>query len=114
MRQAGLEDEAAELRFNDGKLDFFRVSVNSYFASVAADFLRQKLLVQRTSFSFETVMSAPDKVELLTKAQQMGYRHAMHIAGMRCARRIQVAVGVDPDHAEPFTLGGEVRCGAGN
>ncbi|MEI6178521.1 MAG: zeta toxin family protein, partial [Verrucomicrobiota bacterium] len=48
--------------------------VNAYFASVAADFLRQKLLEKRVSFSFETVMSSPDKVELLEKAQSLGYR----------------------------------------
>lgn len=91
LQQAGLEDEAAELRFNDGKLDFFHVSVNSYYASVAADFLRQNLLVQQTSFSFETVMSAPDKVELLAKAQQMGYRTYLYYVAtddpeINCAR----------------------------
>lgn len=74
LQKAELDDEAAELRFHDGKLDFFNVNVNSYFASVAADFLRQKLLDQQTSFSFETVMSSPDKVKLLAKAKQMGYR----------------------------------------
>ena len=35
--------EAAEIRFSDGKLSFFAVSVNAYFASVAADFIRRKL-----------------------------------------------------------------------
>ena len=74
LRRADLEDEAACLRFTDGKLDFFEVIVNAYFASVAADFLRQKLLEQRKSFSFETVMSSPDKVQLLQKAQGLGYR----------------------------------------
>lgn len=91
VRQAGLEDEAAELRFNDGKLDFFNVSVNSYFASVAADFLRRQLLAQRTSFSFETVMSSPDKIELLTKARQVGYRTYLYYVAtddpaINCAR----------------------------
>ena len=56
------------------KLSFFAVSVNAYFASVAADFIRQKLLQAKTSFTFETVMSSPDKVALLHKAQQYGYR----------------------------------------
>ncbi|MBL9115313.1 MAG: zeta toxin family protein [Verrucomicrobiaceae bacterium] len=74
LRRADLDDEAACLRFTDGKLDFFEVIVNAYFASVAADFLRQKLLEQRRSFSFETVMSSPDKVQLLQKAQGLGYR----------------------------------------
>ncbi len=74
LRKAGLEHEAASLRFTDGKLDFFEGSVNAYFASVAADFLRRKLLELRVSFSFETVMSSPDKVALLKQAQALGYR----------------------------------------
>lgn len=40
---------------------------------MAADFLRRKLLAQRVSFSFETVMSSPDKVALLETAQRLGY-----------------------------------------
>lgn len=74
LESADLLDVASELRFNDDKLSFFAVTVNAYFASVAADFIRQKLLQARTSFTFETVMSAPDKVALLQKAQQLGYR----------------------------------------
>ncbi len=74
LRKAGLEREATSLRFTDGKLDFFEGSVNAYFASVAADFLRRKLLELRVSFSFETVMSSPDKVALLKQAQALGYR----------------------------------------
>jgi len=74
LEKAGLSDEAAELRFNDDKLSFFAVSVNSYFASVAADFIRQKLLEAGVSFTFETVMSHPDKVAILEKAQQRGFR----------------------------------------
>lgn len=74
LEKAGLSDEAAELRFNDGKLSFFAVSVNSYFASVAADFIRQKLLKAGVSFTFETAMSHPDKVAILEKAQQRGFR----------------------------------------
>jgi hypothetical protein len=38
LQKAGLDDEAASLHFTDGKLDFFEVIVNAYFASVAADF----------------------------------------------------------------------------
>jgi predicted ABC-type ATPase len=74
LRKAGLDDEAGHLQFTDGKLGFREVRVNAYFASVAADFLRQKLLEKRVSFSFETVMSSPDKVALLKQAQALGYR----------------------------------------
>ncbi len=74
LRNAEMDEDAEYLRFTDGKLSFHQVLVNAYFASVAADFLRQKLLERRVSFSFETVMSSPDKVALLKKAQSLGYR----------------------------------------
>lgn len=74
LAKADLLDEADALRFNDNKLSFFEVSMNAYFASVAVDFIRQKLLETRVSFTFETVMSSPDKVAFLQKAQQHGYR----------------------------------------
>ncbi len=48
--------------------------MNPYLATVAADFIRQKLLERKVSFTFETVMSHPSKVELLAKAQRADYR----------------------------------------
>lgn len=74
LEKADLLLEVEELRFEENKLDFFAVDVNAYFASVAADFIRQKLVLASKSFTFETVMSSPDKVEFLQKAQQRGYR----------------------------------------
>jgi predicted ABC-type ATPase len=74
LAKADLLEEAEYLSFNDDKLSFHNVIVNSYFASVAADFIRHKLLETGTSFTFETVMSSPDKVAFLRKAQRRGYR----------------------------------------
>ena len=74
LGRASLDKDANLLNFADGKLDFREVAVNAYHASVAADFLRQKLLERRVSFSFETVMSSADKVVLLRKAQALGFR----------------------------------------
>ena len=74
LKSAGFDDAAKKLVFANGRLDFGRVEVNSYFASVAGDFLRQKLLEQKISFTFETVMSHESKVELLAQAQAAGYR----------------------------------------
>jgi predicted ABC-type ATPase len=71
---AGYEHQAGQLVFEAGRLVFGNVPVNSYFASVAADFLRQKLLEQKTSFTLETVMSHRSKVDLLEQAQRLGYR----------------------------------------
>jgi predicted ABC-type ATPase len=74
LNSAGLGAAAKQLAFSHDHLDFQKVPLNSYLASVAGDFLRQKLLAQRASFTFETVMSHPSKVEILAKAQQLGYR----------------------------------------
>ena len=48
--------------------------MDSYLASVIADFLRGRLLESQRTFTFETVMSHPGKVALLEQAQQLGYR----------------------------------------
>ena len=48
--------------------------VNSYVAAVLADAIRRELLAQGSSFTFETVMSSPDKIEFLREAQSRGYR----------------------------------------
>ncbi len=74
LAKEGLTDQAAALTFDDGKLNFAAVTVNSYFASVAADFIRHKLLHAGVTFTFETVMSSPDKIEFLKKAQEHGFR----------------------------------------
>lgn len=50
------------------------VAINSYHASVIADFLRHKLLEHRISFTFETVMSHPGKIAFLKQAQAENYR----------------------------------------
>lgn len=70
----GLLEEAKKLTFAASRLHFPPKVVNSYFASVAADFLRLKLLEKKATFTFETVMSHPGKVELLQRAQEAGYR----------------------------------------
>ncbi|MDR3413632.1 MAG: zeta toxin family protein [Formivibrio sp.] len=74
LANQGLLDEIGKVQLVDGKVIFGQVKPNSYFASVLADFIRHKLLDAHVSFTFETVMSFPDKVAFLEKAQQAGYR----------------------------------------
>jgi len=74
LMKANLLDDVTRLRFSDGKLNFEKVKVNPYFASVAADFIRHKLLDCQISFTFETVMSSFDKINFLKKAQNRGFR----------------------------------------
>jgi hypothetical protein len=58
-----LNGSATMIGFRNGILDFRQAGMNSYFASVLADFLRRQALLARKSFSFETVMSSTDKVD---------------------------------------------------
>lgn len=74
LEKAGLLAVAESLRLDGSKLSFHAVEVNSYMASVTADFIRHKLLETGTSFTFETVMSSADKVTFLEKAQLEGFR----------------------------------------
>lgn len=71
---AHMTEESQTLRFANNKLFFDDVQVNAYYASVASDFIRHQLIKIRKSFSFETVMSSPDKVKFIQKAQQESYR----------------------------------------
>jgi predicted ABC-type ATPase len=74
LLSTGLSTAASKLAFADGRLDFRQVKVDSYLASVAVDFIRQKLLAQKVTFTFETVMSHRSKVDLLGQAKALGYR----------------------------------------
>lgn len=74
LARQGLLEEAKRLSLVEGVLQFGTIEPNSYYASVLADFIRQTLLGLGVSFTFETVMSFPDKVEFLQKAQQAGFR----------------------------------------
>lgn len=74
LKSQGLLNEVERLTSAQGKIDFSQVGVNSYWASVVADCLRQELLSQRFSFTIETVMSSKDKIRLLEQAQKLEYR----------------------------------------
>ena len=72
--KAGLQAQAANLRFEGNQLFFAPGEINSYFSSVIADLVRRKLVANQKSFTFETVMSSPDKIEFLRFAKQHGFR----------------------------------------
>lgn len=74
LKNAGLTNNAKNLSFFEHHIAFSGVEMNSYFASVAVDYLRGELLKHRLSFTFETVMSHPGKVAILEEAQSKGYR----------------------------------------
>ncbi len=50
------------------------VLINSYHASFVATYLAEKLFESRQSFTFETVMSHPSKLDFLRIARKEGYK----------------------------------------
>ena len=71
-----LNDKDFHLRFlvEGNKISVGDTPLNSYIAADLAEFIRQKLLETHASFSFETVLSHPSKLEFIKKAKQNGYR----------------------------------------
>ncbi|AEI50085.1 zeta toxin family protein [Runella slithyformis] len=57
-----------------GFIDFHNVGFDSYLSAILTDFLRHKFLDTGQSFTFETVMSSSDKIQILQKAQDEGYK----------------------------------------
>lgn len=55
-------------------LKILRPARMGYFSAILCDFLRRRWLAGRESFTFETVMSSADKVDLLGEARKAGYR----------------------------------------
>lgn len=73
-----LVSELAKLDFCDNTISFPNVELNSYFVSAIADFLHDRLIASRTSFSLETVMSHVKKIELLHTALSAGFRNYLY------------------------------------
>ncbi len=48
--------------------------IDSYLSADLAEFIRQQLLENEISFTYETVMSHPDKIDFLKLAQEKGFR----------------------------------------
>jgi predicted ABC-type ATPase len=74
LQSRQLHTAASVIECRGNCLDFSGLRFDSYYASVLADFLRRKALDASQSVSFETVMSSPDKVDLLREAQARGFR----------------------------------------
>jgi predicted ABC-type ATPase len=58
-------------------------TVDSYVAATVADVLRKNLLHRGESFSYETVMSHPSKIEFLQQAQAAGYLVYLYFVATR-------------------------------
>ncbi len=104
LSEKKLLPDLGKLTFSGGRLSFPDGTLNSYFVSAIADFLHDSLAASRTSFSFETVMSHPRKIELLKYAKGEGFRNYLYFIATEAPEinisrvRIRVKAG---GHAVP-------------
>lgn len=78
LKESGLLKHVYKFHFNDNQLTCKNIEMNAYFAAVAADFIRHRLLDNQLSFTFETVMSSKDKLTFLAKAKEKGVRNYLY------------------------------------
>jgi predicted ABC-type ATPase len=109
MLRHGRVEAAKTITCRENVVDFGSLAFDSYYASILTDFLRQRALELRRSFTFETVMSHRNKVDLLAQAQAAGFRtHLYFVATERPSineARVQYRVSegghnVPPDKIE--------------
>lgn len=62
------------LRIKENMLICDEGNLNAYLAALIADFIRYLMVDQKQSFSFETVMSHPSKINFLKFAREKGYK----------------------------------------
>ncbi len=73
-KKLGDEFVYEKLKLTANRLYYQGKDLNSYIAADIAAFIRQQLLDQGISFSFETVFSHPSKIALIERAKKLGYR----------------------------------------
>jgi predicted ABC-type ATPase len=78
IRKLGVLSTVQKISVVENVLDVSNVPINAYLASVLVDFLRSKLIKVGQPFTFETVMSAADKLEVLKQAKTRGFRNYLY------------------------------------
>ncbi len=77
LREQNTSDQPAitvEPTIQGATISFTGNEINSYLSARILDFIREKLLDLKVSFTFETVMSHPSKIDFLKEAKAKGYR----------------------------------------
>jgi predicted ABC-type ATPase len=85
-KRLNIENIHLQFSVKANKLYVKDIIINSYIAADIAEFIRQTLLAKGKSFSFETVLSHPSKLELIKKAKQLGYKININRVGIRVAK----------------------------
>lgn len=74
VERAGQSDWLEKIALKNQQFEINQLEINSYHAALLADFLREKLLADGQTFTFETVLSDAQKLLFLKKALANGYR----------------------------------------
>lgn len=62
------------LKSDNNKLLLAKKTVTAYWAAMIADYIRVQLVMEGRSFTFETVMSDPSKIDFMRYARKKGFR----------------------------------------
>lgn len=77
LAKARQENYEIDLSFKENVIRIAE-GTNSYEAALISDYLRNLLILKGETFSFETVMSHPSKLEILKKAQEGGFKNYLY------------------------------------
>lgn len=87
---------------------FVHTRIDSYLAADIAEFIRQQLLTQGKSFTYETVMSHPGKIDFFHEAQQNGFNVYLYYIATEDPEinisRVKVRVAQDGHAVSPEVL----------
>ncbi|MBD1426142.1 zeta toxin family protein [Sphingobacterium arenae] len=74
IEKAGLEGHVIDVEIRENVIIDKSKNTHSYEASMITAFLRKHLLLKGISYSFESVMSHPSKLEEIKEAKKLGYK----------------------------------------
>jgi len=79
LDKAEIEKSPINLSFSENNLLIANgLFTGKYDAAIAADFVRYQLLIQNDTFTFETVLSHPSKLNFLQQAKELGYKNYLY------------------------------------
>lgn len=85
-----------------------KLKIDSYLAADFAEFIRQSLLKQNVSFTYETVMSHPEKINFLKLAKKENYRIYLYFISTEDPsiniRRVKVRVAQEGHNVKKDTI----------
>jgi len=74
IEKAAKENSSISLTSSNGML-VVKDKPSAYDAALAADFIRYQLLLKEDTFTFETVLSHPSKIDFLEQSKRAGYKN---------------------------------------